>query len=41
MFIGQGQRFEIWNYQSWNQSRDTWLKKSDFTLTEQLRDISI
>ena len=41
MFIGQGQRFEIWNYQSWNQSRDAWLKKSDFTLTEQLRDISI
>ena len=41
MFIGQGQRFEIWNYQSWNQSRDSWLKKSDFTLTERLRDISI
>ena len=41
MFIGQGQRFEIWNYQSWNQSRDSWLKKSDLTLTEQLRDISI
>ena len=41
MFIGQGQRFEVWNYQSWNQSRDSWLKKSDFALTEQLRDISI
>ena len=41
VFIGQGQRFEIWNYQSWNQSRDSWLKKSDLTLTEQLRDISI
>ncbi len=41
MFIGQGQRFEIWNYKSWNQSRDSWLKKSDLTLTEQLRDISI
>ena len=41
MFIGQGQRFEVWNYQSWNQSRDSWLKKSDFALTEQLRGISI
>ena len=41
MFIGQGQRFEIWNYQSWNQSRDSWLKKSNLRLTEQLRDISI
>ena len=41
MFIGQGQRFEIWNYKSWNQSRDSWLKKSDLTLTEQLMDISI
>ena len=41
MFIGQVQRFEIWNYQSWNKSRDSWLKKSDFTLIEQLRDISI
>jgi len=41
MFIGQGQRFEIWNYRSWNQSRDSWLKKSDLALNEQLRDISI
>ena len=41
MFIGQGQRFEIWSYQAWNQSRDSWLKKSDLTLTEQLRNISI
>ena len=41
MFIGQGQRFEIWNYKSWNQSRDSWLKKTDLALTEQLRDISI
>ena len=41
MFIGQGQRFEIWNYQLWNQSRDSWLKKRDLTLTEQMRDISI
>ena len=41
MFIGQGQRFEIWNYKSWNQSRDSWLKKSDLTLNEQMRDISI
>ena len=41
IFIGQGQRFEIWNYRSWNQSRDSWLKKSDLTLNAQLRDISI
>jgi len=41
MFIGQGQRFEIWNYQSWNKSRDSWLKTSDLKLTEQLKDISI
>ena len=41
MFIGQGQRFEIWNYRSWNESRDSWLSKSDFTLTDQLKDISI
>ena len=41
MFIGQGQRFEIWNYQSWNQSRDSWLKKGNLTLTDQLRDVSI
>ena len=41
MFIGQGQRFEIWNYQLWNQSRDSWLKKRDLTLTEQMWDISI
>jgi len=41
MFIGQGQRFEIWNYQSWNKSRDSWLKTSDLKLTEQLKNISI
>ena len=41
MFIGQGQRFEIWNYRSWTESRDSWLKKSDFTLTDQLKGISI
>ena len=41
MLIGQGQRFEIWNYRSWTKSRDSWLKKSDFTLTDQLKGISI
>ena len=41
MFIGQGQRFEIWNYHSWNESRDSWLNKSDFKLTDQLKGISI
>jgi len=41
MLIGQGQRFEIWNYDSWTKSRDSWLKKNDLTLTEQLREISI
>ena len=41
MLIGQGQRFEIWNYRSWTESRDSWLKKSDFTLTDQLKGISI
>ena len=41
MFIGQGQRFEIWNYCSWAESRDSWLKMNDFSLTEKLKDISI
>ena len=41
MFIGQGQRFEIWNYRSWTESRDSWLKMNDFSLTEKLKDISI
>ena len=41
MFIGQGKRFEIWNYHSWVQSRDSWLKQNDLSLSDRLKDISI
>ena len=30
VLIGQGQRFELWDEQRWNQSRDAWLAEGSF-----------
>lgn len=29
VLIGQGNKFEIWNEQTWNESRDAWLAEDD------------
>lgn len=29
MLVGQGNKFELWNEDSWNQKRDSWLDEED------------
>ncbi len=29
--IGQGRKFELWDYQSWSRQRDAWMKKESDT----------
>ena len=31
ILIGQGQKFELWDYQSWNKQRDIWMKEESDT----------
>ena len=31
VLIGQGRRFELWDYQGWNRQRDIWMKEESDT----------
>ena len=42
MLIGQGNKFELWDEDSWNQKRDEWLSDDDETdLPAELESLSI
>ena len=41
MFIGQGKRFEIWDYFTWTKSREKWLQKEKFSLPKDFETLSI
>ena len=34
MLVGQGKKFEIWNYDDWNTGREKWLSTKDSDLSE-------
>jgi len=33
MLVGQGKKFELWNYDDWNKGRDKWLSTKDVDLS--------
>ena len=43
MLIGQGNRFELWDEQHWNERRDEWLQAGDETgaLPAELESLSL
>ena len=41
MFIGQGKRFEIWDYFTWTKSREKWLQKEKFSLPKDFEMLSL
>ncbi|MEZ5498559.1 MAG: division/cell wall cluster transcriptional repressor MraZ [Steroidobacteraceae bacterium] len=43
MLIGQGNRFELWDEQRWNERRDAWLKSEELTtdLAAELETLSL
>ena len=41
MFIGQGKRFEIWDYFAWTKSREKWLQKEKFSLPKDFEMLSL
>jgi MraZ protein len=41
MFVGQGNKFELWNYKKWCSLRDEWLTKKEIKLPEAFNDLSI
>lgn len=41
LLIGQGKKFELWDEETWNHSREQWLKEVDEELPEILGDISL
>ena len=42
MLIGQGNKFELWDEESWNQKRDEWLSDDDETdLPAELESLSL
>ena len=34
MLVGQGNKFEIWNYDDWNVGREKWLSTKEADLSE-------
>jgi len=34
MLVGQGNKFEIWNYDDWNAGREKWLSTKEADLSE-------
>jgi len=34
MLVGQGNKFEIWNYDDWNTGREKWLSTKEADLSE-------
>ena len=42
MLIGQGNKFELWDEESWNRKRDEWLSDDDETdLPAELESLSL
>lgn len=42
ILIGQGNKFELWDEESWNQKRDTWLsEEDDVDLPAELESLSL
>jgi MraZ protein len=42
MLIGQGNKFELWDEDTWNQKRDEWLLEDDYTdLSAELESLSL
>ena len=41
MFVGQGNKFELWNYKKWCSLRDEWLTTKEIKLPEEFNDLSI
>ncbi|KRT59287.1 division/cell wall cluster transcriptional repressor MraZ, partial [endosymbiont of Ridgeia piscesae] len=42
--VGQGDRFELWDEETWNRNRDEWLEEvdlNDLDLPEELESLSI
>jgi DNA-binding transcriptional regulator/RsmH inhibitor MraZ len=33
MLVGQGKKFELWNYDDWNKGREKWLSTKDVDLS--------
>ena len=41
MFVGQGNKFELWNYKKWCSLRDEWLMSKEIKLPKEFNDLSI
>ena len=41
MFVGQGNKFELWNYKQWCSLRDEWLMSKEIKLPKEFNDLSI
>jgi MraZ protein len=41
MLIGQGNRFELWDYSMWTQLRDKWLKSEKFSLPKEFESLTL
>lgn len=43
ILLGQGNKFEVWNEQTWNQQRDQWLDETgaDDDLSDELESLSL
>ena len=43
ILLGQGNKFEVWNEQTWNDRRDKWLQESDSDegLSDELESLSL
>ena len=41
MLIGQGNKFELWDEERWNDKRDSWLGQEDVDLPAELESLSL
>ena len=41
ILIGQGNKFELWDEESWNEKRDSWLEEDDADLPAELESLSL
>jgi len=41
MLIGQGNKFELWDEERWNEKRDSWLGQEDTDLPAELESLSL
>ena len=40
MLIGQGNRFELWDYSRWTKLREKWLKSDKYTLPKEFEGLT-